>query len=255
MNTPLPKRFNVLLIGDTCKDIYQFGHVRRISPEAPVPVFEPESSEVKWGMGGNVKTNLENLGCLVTSYFGHPSEKERLIDVKTKQHLLRIDRDSFTDAFDNDFLHQEGDWLERYDALVISDYNKGTVGYLLVEWLRKEFAGPIFVDTKKSDLRRFNGCFVKVNEPEYDLAESEPDSRWLIVTNGERGALYEGDQIPAASVPLVDVTGAGDTFLAALCYSYLSTKDIRKAIAFANRAAAVTVQHVGVYAPTLEEIE
>ena len=49
--------------------------------------------------------------------------------------------------------------------------------------------------------------------------------------------------------------GAGDTFLAAVAYSYLETGSIEEAIKFAMRASAVTVQHVGVYAPRLEEIK
>jgi ribokinase len=53
---------------------------------------------------------------------------------------------------------------------------------------------------------------------------------------------------------IIDVTGAGDTFLAALVYKHLETKDIATAIKFANRASGVTVKHVGVYAPRLEEI-
>jgi len=50
------------------------------------------------------------------------------------------------------------------------------------------------------------------------------------------------------------VCGAGDTFLAALVYQYLTTNDMQSAISFAITASAVTVQRLGVYAPTLEEI-
>jgi sugar/nucleoside kinase (ribokinase family) len=51
------------------------------------------------------------------------------------------------------------------------------------------------------------------------------------------------------------VTGAGDTFLAALAYQYLVTQDIKSAVEFATLAASITVQHLGVYAPLLEEIK
>jgi bifunctional ADP-heptose synthase (sugar kinase/adenylyltransferase) len=40
-----------------------------------------------------------------------------------------------------------------------------------------------------------------------------------------------------------------------LCYQFLTTQNMRQAIEFANRAAGITVQHIGVYAPTLEEIQ
>ncbi|NDG33515.1 ribokinase, partial [bacterium] len=45
-----------------------------------------------------------------------------------------------------------------------------------------------------------------------------------------------------------------DTFLAALCYAFLATNDLAKSIDFANSAASVTVQHLGNYAPTLDEV-
>jgi MoaA/NifB/PqqE/SkfB family radical SAM enzyme len=54
---------------------------------------------------------------------------------------------------------------------------------------------------------------------------------------------------------VTDVCGAGDTFLSSLVYKFIDTQDVQQAIVFANRAASITVQHVGVYAPTLEEIK
>jgi sugar/nucleoside kinase (ribokinase family) len=61
---------------------------------------------------------------------------------------------------------------------------------------------------------------------------------------------------PAPEIEVSDVTGAGDTFLSALCYQYLCNQgNMQLAIEFAIRASSVTVQHVGVYAPTLEEIQ
>jgi sugar/nucleoside kinase (ribokinase family) len=55
-------------------------------------------------------------------------------------------------------------------------------------------------------------------------------------------------------VEVADVCGAGDTFLASLVYSYLDAKDMRTAIRFAIKAAGVSVQHIGCYAPRLEEL-
>jgi sugar/nucleoside kinase (ribokinase family) len=54
---------------------------------------------------------------------------------------------------------------------------------------------------------------------------------------------------------VTDVCGAGDTFLAALAYKFLETGNMGDAVKFANKASAVTVQHIGVYAPRLEEIK
>ena len=54
MNTPVQKQFNILLIGDHCEDVYHYGTVDRISPEAPVPVFVPTHETRRPGMAGNV---------------------------------------------------------------------------------------------------------------------------------------------------------------------------------------------------------
>jgi sugar/nucleoside kinase (ribokinase family) len=56
-------------------------------------------------------------------------------------------------------------------------------------------------------------------------------------------------------VEVSDVTGAGDTFLSAFAYQYINTKNLLQSTQFAIAASAVTVQHLGVYAPTLEEIK
>jgi sugar/nucleoside kinase (ribokinase family) len=82
-----------------------------------------------------------------------------------------------------------------------------------------------------------------------------PHPEWLIVTRGDAGAEWNGSVYPAdVAGDVTDVCGAGDTFLAALVYKFLETQNMPNAIEFANKAAAVTVQHIGVYAPTLEEI-
>jgi D-beta-D-heptose 7-phosphate kinase/D-beta-D-heptose 1-phosphate adenosyltransferase len=241
-------KYKILLIGDDCTDIYKYGSVDRISPEAPVPVFVPKYDIVKDGMAGNVRKNLEALGCEVKFLHGETSTKTRLIDTRSKQQIVRIDKDVESKPLTVDIP------LDEYDAIVISDYNKGTVSYELIEELRKEFSGPIFVDTKKSDLARLEGCFIKINELENSRATSFPTAG-LIVTYGDRGVVCNEFAFGARTVEVADVCGAGDTFLAAVCYQYLNTLNLHLAIVFAINASAVTVQHLGNYAPTLEEIK
>jgi len=249
MNTRPPTQLKILLIGDACIDTYVYGTVDRISPEAPVPVFEPKYEIVKDGMAGNVAKNLEALGCTVNFLHGKTSKKKRIIDARSKQQLLRIDNDELSDAITID------SELPAYDAIIISDYDKGAVSYELVEDLRSRFKGPIFVDTKKTDLARFNGCFVKINELERKRAISLPGSKWLIVTHGDKGAVWNGTTLPAEVVgDVTDVTGAGDTFLAAFAYEFLIQEYVQAAVKFAIKAAGITVQHVGVYAPRLDEL-
>jgi D-beta-D-heptose 7-phosphate kinase/D-beta-D-heptose 1-phosphate adenosyltransferase len=241
-------KYKILLLGDDCTDIYKYGSVDRISPEAPVPVFVPKYDIVKDGMAGNVRKNLEALGCEVKFLYGETSTKTRLIDTRSKQQIVRIDKDVESKPLTVDIP------LDEYDAIVVSDYNKGTIDYELIEVLRKNFTGPIFVDTKKTDLARLEGCFIKINELENSRATSFPTAG-LIVTYGDRGVVCNEFAFGARTVEVADVCGAGDTFLAAVCYQYLNTLNLHLAIVFAINASAVTVQHLGNYAPTLEEIK
>lgn len=244
------KQFNVILIGDNCIDEYQYGIVDRISPEAPVPIFVPTRSETKRGMAANVSENLQALGINVKEYLGQPCKKIRYIDERSKQQIVRVDYDVVGQP-----ILAENILLEC-NAIVISDYNKGAVTYELIEQLRQRYVGPIFVDTKKQNLGRFNDCYVKINELEYKSTTSLNNN--LIVTLGSRGAMYRCDSneryFSSINVEVADVCGAGDTFLAALTWQYLTNGDIGSAIEFAIKASAITVQHTGVYAPKLEEI-
>ncbi len=245
------KQFKILLVGDKCTDVYQYGTIDRLSPEAPVPVFVPTHKEEREGMAGNVYANLVALGCSVDIVCGIASKKTRLIDSRSKQQLLRIDEDVKS-------VPVASVDVTGYDAVVISDYNKGVVSYKLIESIIEQshqFVNfPVFIDTKKTDLECMQGAWVKINELEYSKIKSECTG--LIVTRGSKGAdaIHHQYKSLAPKVEVVDVTGAGDTFLAALAYNFLHTKDIRRAMDFANLAAAVTVQHLGCYAPTMEEI-
>jgi D-beta-D-heptose 7-phosphate kinase/D-beta-D-heptose 1-phosphate adenosyltransferase len=252
MSTQQQEQFNILLIGDACDDVYTYGYVNRISPEAPVPVFEPHYTINRDGMAGNVCKNLEALGCRVNFLHGAVSKKNRLIDHRSKQQLLRMDHD-----VESKPIRFETAIPPVYDAVVISDYNKGTVDYDLIEDLAREVTVPVFIDTKKTDLARMGGCYVKINALEKSRVTSyHPEFDHLIVTHGDKGAEWNGWVYPAESVgDVTDVCGAGDTFLAALVYKFLQTKHMPDAIKFAIKASAVTVQHVGVYAPRLEEIK
>lgn len=243
----LQKQFNVFLIGDDCIDEYHYGTTDRLSPEAPIPIFCPKTVETKKGMAGNVENNLLNLGLHVHYYHTERSVKQRMIHERSKQHLLRIDRDVVCTPLMYEHINFSG-----ADAVVISDYNKGTVTYELIDEIQENINVPIFLDTKKRDLHRFNKSIVKINELEYKNRISEGEN--VIVTHGGSAVEYNGKFYVVPVVPVFDVCGAGDTFLASLVYKYLHTNSIDDAIEFAIKASVITVQHMGVYAPTLGEI-
>lgn len=240
------KRLKVILIGDSCIDEYHYGTVDRISPEAPVPIFIPKKVVTKHGMAANVAENLKVLGVEVITFFGQNSTKIRLIDAKTKQHLYRIDKDIQSTCLSPDTV-----FPEDVDAFIISDYNKGMVSYELIERLLLKGI-PVIIDTKKTDLKKFEGAIVKINSIEYSAAKTLPSN--VIITMGRDGVKWGDKEYDAIDVEISDVCGAGDTFLASFAYQYLQTNSIDHSIRFAIKASSITVQHTGVYAPSLEEI-
>jgi len=235
----------ILLIGDSCTDVYVYGDVKRLNPEAPVPVLEPHRESSTNGMAWNVYNNL--LSFDVEVYLLTNEEKitkTRYIEEKSNQQILRIDVEEEVKQLEYELNE------ESFDALVISDYDKGFITqeklFELVDW----FDGPVFVDSKKKVLPE--GCYIKVNDIEYGKLETKTDN--VIITKGGKGTEYKGKLYPAEKVKVFDVVGAGDTFLAALTYAYLKYGSIEEAIPFANKAAAIAVSHPGTYVLTEEDI-
>ena len=239
----------VLLIGDSCEDRYFYGDVKRLNPEAPVPILEYRRGVTSKGMALNVRENLMSFG--VEVYIATHEEtiiKTRYIDEKSNQQIMRYDEEPKIKPLSFDFPKE---WNSEYDALVISDYDKGFLTTERIFELSSRFVGPVFIDSKKTLLPE--DAYIKVNELEYERM-SHSNYENLIVTKGGKGAEYQGKLYPAEKVNVFDVVGAGDTFLAALTYGYMKYGRIDKAIPLANKAAAVAVSHTGTYVLTEEDI-
>ena len=240
----------VLLIGDSCEDRYFYGDVKRLNPEAPVPILEYKRGVTSKGMVWNVRENLRSFGVEVYTST-HPEEiiKTRYIDEKSNQQIMRYDEEPEIQPLSFDF---PTEWNNLYDALVISDYDKGFLTTEKIFELSSRFVGPVFIDSKKRLLPE--DAYIKVNELEYERM-SHSNYENLIVTRGGKGAEYQGKLYPAEKVSVFDVVGAGDTFLAALTYGYLKYGRIDRAIPLANKAAAVAVSHRGTYVLTEEDVK
>ena len=239
----------VLLIGDSCEDRYFYGDVKRLNPEAPVPILEYKRGVTSKGMVWNVRENL--MSFRVETYTStHPEEiiKTRYIDEKSNQQIMRYDEEPKIEPLSFEF---PDEWKSTYDALVISDYNKGFITQEKLFELSNWFQGPVFIDTKKISIP--GNAFIKVNESEFEkITHFIPDN--MIITKGGEGTEYQGKLYPAEKVNVFDVVGAGDTFLAALVYGYLKYGRIDKAIPLANKAAALAVSHRGTYVLTEEDV-
>ena len=243
---PQQKQFKVLLIGDSCTDEYVYGTCDRLNPEAPVPILNFNRKETNKGMAWNVRENLMSFGievCILTNE--EPITKTRYIDERSNQHILRLDDESPLKPMEYELPEED------FDALVISDYDKGFLTTQKICELVGQFDCPVFIDSKKRVLPS-QGCFIKINEVEKELLNGDYNN--LIVTKGAGGADYDGVNYPAEKTKIVDVVGAGDTFLAALVYFHLLYGNIEEAIPFANKAAAIAVQNFGTYVLTEEDV-
>jgi sugar/nucleoside kinase (ribokinase family) len=96
---------------------------------------------------------------------------------------------------------------------------------------------------------------VKLNQKEFELTGHTIDSTsTLIKTLGSKGASCNGQIYPSKPVEVFDVSGAGDTFLAAFAIFHSLTKSIPQAVKFANKCAGIAVQKKGTYAITKSEL-
>ena len=243
---PQQKQLKVLLIGDSCTDEYVYGSCERLNPEAPVPILKYSRKEIKKGMAWNVRENIESFGIEVYMITNQETiTKTRYIDEKYNQQILRVDNEPDLKPMEYDL--PDG----HFDALVISDYDKGFLSnekvFELVEW----FDGPVFIDSKKTKLPK-ESCFVKINDLEFSKLDNPADN--LIITRGSKGAEYQGKLYPGEKVDIFDAVGAGDTFLSAMVYFYLKYGKIEEAIPYANKAAAIAVSNFGTYILTKEDV-
>ena len=244
----------ILVIGDSCKDTYEYGTCERMCPEAPVPVFQPTKSKSNMGMAGNVAANVRSLGydCdIITNK--NTIEKIRYVDDRTHQMIIRVDKHDYVD---NKYEHDE-EKLKGYDGIIISDYDKG---FLNVEELKLilETDTPTFLQTNKLlDDWCVKADFIKLNEYEYEKTKHLLDNLYynnfpgidskLIVTLGGKGCRFQNKTYPVfKKVEVRDVSGAGDTFLAAFTIHYLKNNNPDTSIKFAQECSVEVIQKHGV---------
>ncbi len=249
----------VLVIGDGCNDMFRYGNCTRLSPEAPVPVFNPTRTIGNGGMAINVCENLKALGvhCDIITNDIRPV-KTRYVDEISNQMLLRVDEKDVILPIGDKVL--DGIDFKNYDAIVISDYNKGFLSVNDIKYISKKHS-LTFMDSKKElnfwceDIR-----YLKINNKEFKQNEAYLRNYYvgdLIVTKGREGAVLNyAENFPIEEEHDVrDLSGAGDTFLAALVAKFLENYDIREAIRFANKCAAWVVTQKGVVVVDLNKIK
>lgn len=269
----------ILVLGDTCVDVNYYGNIKRISPEAPIPIFEVLSKEEKPGMTENVALNIKNAGNKVVLYTKDTIRIDNEKTIKSRyfvgnHYCYRIDQDETSNLHATE-ANMILDLIEQHmDAkvIILQDYNKG----FFDKWFIMDIINVarnsipdivIIADGYKSrDSSFYMGVdYLKLNEDEYATLSKNGNifdvpNKALIITKGEKGAILKypdrsNKHFDAFKVETKDVTGAGDTFTAWFASEIANGKTEEEAMKIACKAASISVQHLGCYAPTKKDLE
>ena len=231
-------------------DIFIYGDTPRLSPEGPAPVFIPTQERYNGGMASNVESNLISLGCEVDLVTNTSSiTKTRYVHESSNTLLLRVDEGDVVKQVEDSKLKSVDYW--EYNMVVISDYNKGFLTEEDIAYIAYKHPNTI-CDTKKKlgewcrDIR-----FIKLNRSEFENnKEFIKQNDWilekLIITLDKDGCKHNGKIYPTEQVEILDISGAGDTFVAAFSKKYIETSDVEQSITFANECSSKVVQKRGV---------
>lgn len=306
----------ILVIGDLILDHYVFGDVDRISPEAPVPVVHVKEDSFRLGGATNACANICSLDASVDiiGIVGRDGNGKKLIDmlkeigvnldglifdggrptiIKTRviaqhQQMVRIDRESKLELDGNlkeRMFNLVKLAIEKVDAVIISDYDKGVVTKELIEVIvssAKKRNIPTIVDPKEKNFWNYKNVTVitpNLKEASTPLSVNVTDEESLIsvgntllerlqlsallITRGENGmSLFESvdgtstkvTHIPTVAREVFDVTGAGDTVAAVFTLALAAGASMLAAAKIANCAAGIVVSELGTGSVTKEEL-
>jgi len=186
------KSKRILIVGDAIIDIYLWGEINRMSPEAPVPVVDVSVNQNDSRLGGaaNVALNLKELGaesilCTVIgndnrgiifeqlmqeqglSLEGMLISNGRKTTTKTRviannKHQLRIDEeDTYPIKVENQLFNLIEKLTHNIDAIILQDYNKGVLTKNIIEKilsLANNKNIPTIVDPKKQNFLSYKNC-------------------------------------------------------------------------------------------------
>jgi len=237
----------ILVIGETCRDVFVYCDSNRLCPEAPVPVLNIVDQRENPGMAGNVRRNIESLSGKViniaTNSNWYEIAKTRYVHKESNHMFFRVDTTQSIPRIDVKSIDFD------YDLIVISDYNKGFLSKEDIKYVCSNH-NNVFIDTKKilGDWAK-EARFIKINDYEYRNSESyltDEIKKKIIHTMGGLGCEYNGKRYPTKKVEVKDLSGAGDTFMAALVVKFIETDDIDKSIKYANECASKVVTQKGV---------
>lgn len=295
----------VAVIGDVMLDQYWIGRANRISPEAPVPVVQVNSEKSLPGGAGNVARNLAALGATPTlfgvigddqagetlqqllesegveTHFQIMPAKPTITKLRVLSHhqqMIRLDHEASLAGYSDTLIASLVAELSHFDAIIVSDYHKGTIEDLSVLMAAaKSQHIPVLVDPKGQSFAKYHGAtYITPNRREFEMvvgacpsnediesaalaAISEHALQGILVTRGSEGmSLVQLGQptyhLPVESLDVTDVTGAGDTVIAVMAAALAAKATPQEAANLANKAASLSVQRLGAAAITYAEL-
>jgi len=310
------RQARILCAGDVMLDRFIYGRVGRISPEAPIPVFQVVREETMLGGAGNVARNVAALRASVVligvcSDDDAGAQLQRLADgmdgvearlvvdadrsttikqrfIADAQQLLRADQETIRDI-DGDpaarVLTTFEDALASCDVVVLSDYDKGTLPFPILEEMiarAHKAEKPVLCDPKKADFSAYAGAsLIKPNLKELAAAGASLAGRRetgddaigaaaremidrhdfgaVLVTRSAAGmSLLDRDggewHFPARAREIYDVSGAGDTVIATLAVAVATGLDFAGAADLANIAGGIVVGKAGTATVRADEL-
>lgn len=307
----------ILVIGDIGLDEYVNGSVKRISPEAPVPVVEVSKEESRLGLATNVAQNIKSLGgeALLVSVIGKdfagdqlrsllrasgvsdahlitdPSRPttRKLRVMSEHHHVVRVDYETkkFLDSeIENKVIQKTEELMPQVQCVILQDYAKGMFSEQGIQKMieaAKKHKKKIVVDPHRStpikyyrgadlmtpnaeeaillsgvhvdDLRQISETFEEVGLALMKAIGSEQ----MVVTRGKDGmSIFDkasNERVPTFAREVFDVTGAGDTVIAAIALAWSSGVPLKESALIANHAAGVVVGKIGCATCDLYELK
>ena len=265
----------ILVVGDAMTDKYYFADVTRISPEAPVPVAQIQRTEEREGGAANVLNNARAMGAQARGLFSRSPEPVVKIRVIGKaQQMIRLDFDQPQEPV------SEAEFaiiVNDAKIVIFSDYGKGGLAHVdkLIS-MAKSASKVVLVDPKGYDYTRYAGAdVVKPNldemraliggwSSEEQLAEKvrllrkNTGIKAILLTRAAAGmTLYTESgafNIPSTAKEVYDVSGAGDTAIAAFAVAQSMGHDWLSAAQYANKAAGIACGRFGTAIVNKEEV-
>lgn len=228
-----------------------------------------------------------NTEYLVTDNTRHTTVKTRISGTCAQsitQQIVRIDRQTTTDLSpetEAKVIKKLEKAIPNYDAIILSDYHLGSLTQPIVDKaieLAKKYNKIITVDAQKTlnkyqgvtamtpnqpDTEKFVGYFIKDEETLLKAGKdiiTDTNAQMVLVTRGDKGMVLFEKNEKVSKIPVFnkkdvfDVTGAGDTVIAAFTLALAAGFEPKYAAVIGNIAASIVIRHFGCATTTVEEI-